>query len=56
MAKDEKTTAADKGKGKAVETPEKKDAPTDKDKKEEKNGATEGVCFVSLLARGGEAC
>lgn len=57
MAKDEKTTnaaAADKGKGKAVDTPDKKDAPADGDKKGDKNGAAEGGFPLEGLSK--EAC
>jgi hypothetical protein len=44
MVKDEKATAADKGKGKAIDTPAKDAVAKDKkgDKKDKKDEATEG--------------
>ncbi|KAI5804970.1 armadillo-type protein [Geopyxis carbonaria] len=41
MANDDKSTTADKGKGKAVETPEKKDKAVDGDKKDKKDNVPE---------------
>jgi hypothetical protein len=56
MAKDDKSTTADKGKGKAVDTPVKDKAPSGKgangDKKDKKDEVTEGTGMLREIGGG----